>query len=554
MKKFFAAVICAALLCSAAACSSQSENNTESASFEKVDASKLPSKVDLRDFDGKNYVTPVKNQRFGDCWSFSIAGAAETAYLFANDMGVAAGEKNDKIDFSEKYVAWYVYHGITKDDVVTGRVRESQAGEGFDLSKAEESNDNVAYFLGGPCVHSANLFGSGFGPVEESVSVKDEKPYAYDDQSSIEWSLPLTAEYRNAPTEAFLRNSFKLPDIAKIDKDGKYSLNEEGLNAIKSELSKGHGVSLGFCSQGGFNKKKMAAYTSGDDNPDHAVLVVGYDDDFKKENFTRKLTDGEIVEGSTPPKDGAFIIKNSWGTGEGGNDGYFYLSYYDHTIVTPLSYVFDSSKSVKHTKQNYDQYDLMMTDWYATKDYDKETKMANVFDAEADESLYQIGFTTALPKTEVNYEIYKGVEDGNPSSGSLLEKGVSRQTYAGFHKIDLKNEYELKKGDKYSVVLTMKHDKGKDGNTVYTDVLPYSTAFAAEMSVKGIINKGESYFYSDGKWSDMSDLKDDLIETAFKQGVEEIGSMKLMYEVKLDSKDTFTIDNYPIKAISAPKE
>ena len=35
-----------------------------------------------------------------------MAGSAEIAYLYANDMGVSAGEKNDQVDFSEKYIAW----------------------------------------------------------------------------------------------------------------------------------------------------------------------------------------------------------------------------------------------------------------------------------------------------------------------------------------------------------------------------------------------------------------------------------------------------------------
>ena len=45
----------------------------------------LPDKVDLRDYDGKNYVTPVKFQNpFGSCWAFGIAAAAEISYLYDN--------------------------------------------------------------------------------------------------------------------------------------------------------------------------------------------------------------------------------------------------------------------------------------------------------------------------------------------------------------------------------------------------------------------------------------------------------------------------------------
>ncbi len=50
----------------------------------------------MRNLNGKNYVTPVKAQEFGDCWSFSLASAAEISYLYANDMGVPAGEKTIK--------------------------------------------------------------------------------------------------------------------------------------------------------------------------------------------------------------------------------------------------------------------------------------------------------------------------------------------------------------------------------------------------------------------------------------------------------------------------
>lgn len=52
----------------------------------------------------------------------------------------------------------------------------------------------------------------------------------------------------------------------------------------------------------------------------HDVVVVGWDDNFPKENFTIQ-----------PEGDGAFICKNSWGE-EFGDDGYFYVSYYDTKI------------------------------------------------------------------------------------------------------------------------------------------------------------------------------------------------------------------------------
>jgi len=100
---------------------------------------------------------------------------------------------------------------------------------------------------------------------------------------------------------------------------------------------------------------------------------VGYDDDFPKEKFTRTKSDGTVIEGSTPPDNGALIIKNSWGltTFDGDiDDGYLYLSYYDHSLLAALSYVFDNNNKAKHITRNIDQYDLMMTIWYGTSDYE----------------------------------------------------------------------------------------------------------------------------------------------------------------------------------------
>lgn len=71
-----------------------------------------------------------------------------------------------------------------------------------------------------------------------------------------------------------------------------------------------------------------AQYTSRYLDADHAAVIVGWDDDYSASNF---------VEEYRPEDDGAFIVKNSWGT-SWGLDGYFYLSYYDQTIAGAESF------------------------------------------------------------------------------------------------------------------------------------------------------------------------------------------------------------------------
>ena len=530
MKKILALILSAAVLTGSASALLTGCSDAAKVEDKEININDLPSKFDLRNADGKNYVTPVKCQKWGDCWTFALAGAAETAYLYANDMGVPAGEKNEQVNFSEKYIAWYMFHGMTKDDVVMGRVRASQVGDGFDPTEAEKTNEMTPYFIGGPFVHTANLFGCGFGPVDESTEINGEYPYAYDDEASVEWQLPLNAEYRSAHSAALFRDSRILPPPAETDSDGSYVFNREGIDAIKTELYQGHGVTVALhANHPGFRHENRAVYYSGDEEPDHAVLVVGYDDDFPKES------------------NGAIIIKNSWGlqtNGDDPDDGYFYISYYDTSLLAALSYVFDNNKTAGHTERNYDQYDLMMTMWYGTTEYDAETKTANIFEAEEDERFCQLEYRTAFPDAEVTYEIYKDVESDNPSFGTLLETGVQSHRYAGSHVIDLTNEHALKKGDRYSVILTVKHGEK------YAEVFPYSTGFFEGMTVSGIVNKGESFLYSDGKWTDMAEQKDSLLERAYKQCAESTASDKAVLDINPD-KNTFAVDNYPIKAILA---
>ena len=100
----------------------------------------------------------------------------------------------------------------------------------------------------------------------------------------------------------------------------------------------------------------------------------------------------------------------------------------------------------------------------------------------------------------------------------------------------------------------MKRMTDEDGKTVYTEVLPYTTEFFEGMTVRGIINKGESYLFTDGKWNDMADMKDSLIDRAYDLCEEELRSDPALPEVQLKGKESMAIDNFPIKAILAPAE
>ncbi len=622
----------------------------------------LPAQFDLRNFEGMNYVTPVKLQNpYGSCWAFAMAAAAEISYLYDNDLGVPAGEVNDQADFSEKYISWYMRHAPTAEDVREGSIPASQVGEGYIMDEFEKDNPNASYNIPGNPLYGVNFYASGFGPVYEEAEVDGEHPYVYagknrwrystTDEESAElaakrkeaarieyrqyikdlidmqeitstdeyddwfernwktgrklyafelkrsgysvlddWTLPLNAKYRDPVIEAYFKSSYVLPCPCTKDDEGNYLFDRAGVAAIKSELNKGRGVSIGILAdqshpneqkndKGYMNTTTWAQYYNDVIKMNHLVTIVGYDDNYAKENFTRKV-DGVTVAGSTPPENGAFIVKNSWGSltdedrknshkneyGDivydnpnadawGINDtGYFYLSYYDHSIRTPVTFSFYDDDETEYFEVNYDQYDMMQDVDYKEITYTTEddVRMANIFTASEDEFLYQISTMVINPMTTVRYQIYKDVKD-TPDSGTLLESGSINKEYAGYQRIDLKTDYFLEKGTRYAVVIMQ--EVLDENNKVYMPVsmslCENDKAGSQGTKIKSVINAGESFVnYGEG-WKDLSTFKFDT-EKMLADSIVQGWSQQTIDHYYPNGYEDFQIDNYPIKAFLVP--
>ena len=60
------------------------------------------------------------------------------------------------------------------------------------------------------------------------------------------------------------------------------------------------------------------------DNLNHAVVIVGWDDNYDKSNFLQK-----------PKNNGAFLVRNSWGTND---HGYYWVSYEDNQLYQHIQF------------------------------------------------------------------------------------------------------------------------------------------------------------------------------------------------------------------------
>ena len=148
-----------------------------------------------------------------------------------------------------------------------------------------------------------------------------------------------------------------------------------------------------------YNEKTYAAYYYPEPDfeeaeSNHFVVLVGWDDNFSKNNFIK-----------TPPGDGAWILQNSWGK-EWGDNGYYYVSYYDNAIFTlnsPVGFVIDGNSP--YTK-NY-QYDFAINEF--VYDFAEEAKAyANVYTATGNDLIYTSAnggkFRITETKAPTNYK------------------------------------------------------------------------------------------------------------------------------------------------------
>ena len=460
----------------------------------------MPSKFDLRDVQvkGSGIVPPIRFQNpFGTCWVHGPTAAAEISILgsgLAQDDGYTA----ETFNLSEKHLAFFAYTALNDPE-------DPQNGEGMRSSVPLTGSQKLQ---GGDPQYVTWLYASGIGPNLEDRSGLDEgdeevlaykgrneetesRPVTWYDEngekhsgwrrfcysSDDDWEIP--EKYRFYQSYR-LKDSYILPSPAKYEKGNDYSYNPNGTAAIKQQLLAYRGVS--FCinaesSRPDWTTKKWKylspnwaqyTYDSVFDNS-HSVCIVGWDDDYPKENFN---------EGHQPPENGAFLARNSWGSDynefptngyrhwgieqeENKHNGYFWVSYYDKALQNFEALSFD--KSNVGSSYYVQQYDYALGHHVREIVSDSESKTANVFVADRNAKLTDISVFTTTPNTEASYEIYLlRSKYRDPYDGVKIQSGEGYSfEYGGYHRFTLKEPVNLFRGQAYSVVLSQKTPSGK---------------------------------------------------------------------------------------------
>ncbi|WP_292345487.1 lectin like domain-containing protein, partial [Methanoregula sp. PtaB.Bin085] len=222
-----------------------------------------------------------------------------------------------------------------------------------------------------------------------------------------------------------------------------------------------------------FNNYLTASLTN------HAITIVGWDDSYSRTNFKYQ-----------PAGDGAFIVKNSWGTGWGDN-GYFYVSYYDGTI---------GNRTVVFTGERITNFDRVYSydplGWVGSYGYGTPSAYyANVFTAQSGETLNSISTYQTYPGS-YTVRIYLDPSGGPINASGYVAETTWSDSLLGYHTIDIP-DVTLKRGQKYSIVIFASTPGWNFPVPMENPEAYYSSHATA--------NPGESYISQSGiSWTDMT--------------------------------------------------
>ena len=230
----------------------------------------LMDSYNLKDVIPEN--TTIRNQmNTNSCWAFASLGALETN-LAMRDYNSSKGPV--VYDFSEKHMNY----ATAKSSFLDNKTNEY----GFSKEVSEGGNFYMA----------TQYLTNGLGAIDE-----EDLPFE-NSEEDIDIS-----EIQNKEVKTTLYDTVEFESVDPSEK-------EVVMDSMKEHIANYGGIYAGISGASifgdNYNNETGAMYCSdSSSNPiDHAVTIIGWDDNYSLDNFN---------ENNRPTANGAWIVKNSWG-------------------------------------------------------------------------------------------------------------------------------------------------------------------------------------------------------------------------------------------------
>ena len=369
-------------------------------------------KFDLREVvvDGTthNYMTSVKNQNpFGLCWSFASIASIESNMLM---QGLA---DRSTLDLSE----WY-----------NGTWANARANSA--------DNPNVANW-GGWWHLTSFALASGLGPVNETEANSTFPGYT-GDRTKPAIDTQQNGVFVNKVVNYYGTSSWY--DGMSFKNKIKQTIMTHG--AMYTSIRQESDSKYYYTGSNGGTVYYMSDTDAGDNPRNHAVTLAGWDD-----NKTITVNGVE--------KKGAWLIKNSYGTGYK-DDGYFWVSY-DHAlgVNSATSFQMQATNPYK-TIQSAGKPGEVMGIWYHKFDNNVyKTEWVATEMVSDGNAIKALGIWALQAGYDVEIKIFTSEQDFRNNENQIAHVIKSDASTEGFQIIELEDCILLEDGQEYIVAYSI---------------------------------------------------------------------------------------------------